>query len=212
MKHKWKSKLSETGSVFKINHHSNFAKSVLEPSLIDFSFDEYEFFIGTHRVPIKMPITVMSLPVVLLKHIVSNKCKGDNLVKAAQHVLVAQVSLLVKNELQDTKLLAASDTFHKRYQEEFAMDHILVSILLLFSQLVHLWMSSSQFTGFLLGALALDRIVDFNLSISDLHLIFILSSTSVDSARRCRREIVPDEKLLQQGRITAASCRIEDSL
>lgn len=61
------------------------------------------------------------------------------------------------------------------------MDHILVSILLLFSQLVHLWMSSSQFTGFLLGALALDRIVDFNLSISDLHLIFILSSTSVDS-------------------------------
>ncbi|WZZ81593.1 hypothetical protein YC2023_102165 [Brassica napus] len=117
MKHKWKSKLSETGSVFKINHHSNFAKSVLEPSLIDFSFDEYEFFIGTHRVPIKMPITVMSLPVVLLKHIVSNKCKGDNLVKAAQHVLVAQVSLLVKNELQDTKLLAASDTFHKRYQE-----------------------------------------------------------------------------------------------
>ncbi|CAN6904172.1 unnamed protein product [Brassica oleracea var. botrytis] len=195
MKHKWKSKLSETGSVFKINHHSNFAKSVLEPSLIDFSFDEYEFFIGTHRVPIKMPITVMSLPVVLLKHIVSNKCKGDNLVKAAQHVLVAQVSLLVKNELQDTKLLAASDTFHKRYQE-----------------LVHLWMSSSQFTGFLLGALALDRIVDFNLSISDLHLIFILSSTSVDSARRCRREIVPDEKLLQQGRITAASCRVEDSL
>lgn len=118
MKHKWKSKLSETDSVFKINHHSNFAKSVLEPSLIDFSFDENEFCIGTHRVPIKMPITVMSLPVVLLKHIVSNKCKGDNLVKAAQHVLVAQVSLLVKNELQDTKLLAASDTFHKRYKEE----------------------------------------------------------------------------------------------